>query len=397
MGGAAGHMLHVYEKYTTHSDAIIFYERFLNGEFKCTEKVDGFNLFVGYNQEGEFCFTRNKNQEPSTNIDSRFPQSNIARPAFESGFIAIKNALSNLPKEALDGNFLNIEILPVSMPNIIKYDEIISYIVIHSTEGNPWNNWTASDINLEQLVENLPLEIVVIPMNEYDGDIEYPFQMPVTFRSLWKISAPIIFDRNEILLSNIPTAKYNKELELKLACKDFENFILSRFKSKLAKDKTQIPAIEGIVIDDGSDLIKITGNYLDYNRAIENFDFFKNVRHFVHNTIFNTTVTTLNTLKNKNLQGVKDFLIEKRKKSFLYDWKDSIPNDSIQLLDILIDGELKCLKVFYENNQDKLRNFDKRNIFYQSFKLNRLKDVLKCVPTYEDFVRSYSLIFYDIS
>ena len=133
-GGLAGHMMHVIEALST-KDIFVFFDKLLKGELSLLEKVDGVNLFVGFNKAGKLTYARNFTDEPSTNIEAKFPLSHPGGDCFRAGFKALQQGFEKLSKQDrikaglidINGNpkaFINLEIIYGEIPNLIQYSNI---------------------------------------------------------------------------------------------------------------------------------------------------------------------------------------------------------------------------------------------------------------------------------
>jgi len=140
MGGAAGHMQHVYEDVDLTFGQLkkILTDLFL-GDINVVEKVDGQNLFVTYNAEG-LRAARNLSDiraggTPASDFLSRW-KGHPAEVPFTQGFSAIERAFSSIPAREVssifgssDLRFVNLEIICSTHPNTIQYGS--NYIVLH--------------------------------------------------------------------------------------------------------------------------------------------------------------------------------------------------------------------------------------------------------------------------
>lgn len=444
-GGAASHMKHPYEKFKTPKELLEFFRKFLEGEYKAYEKVDGYNLFVGFDDNGDVVAVRNKNQGPIKNIWEKFDLDHSAYDAFNAGWRAIKSKLSNLSKEdrvkfkLIDDNnkplnFINLEILFGYIPNLIPYSKTTNYIVFHSLEGSPKTNWVKVGINskdqeeklLKSLANKLKDTSVVYSKFDYtlDGDVSKERKQE---RSYWRFVGPIGFSKEQIRKSVESVVKgwldleetkkliefskikppkdnvdeYNDKLfkVMKDFTKKIGKEILIGLKSKLS-DEIVVgkPGIEGLVIDVDGDLVKITGDFIDYNKPqdLQVVDATKDIREYIQNDILGLNVITFSGVKSKKLKDVLDFILEKRKKKFKYSFDDELYYDHINKIRELIEKAQKDIKNIYEVLYKKGRSYEVKSILSQYFILSKFKDSLKNIKTYYDLIKTYSSVFYRI-
>jgi len=141
----AGHLTHPYEVLTK-IELFSFFDELLSGKLEASEKVDGANLFVGFNDAGKLTFARNLSEQPSTDIEKKFPVSHPGGDAFRAGFKALQQGFEKLSRDerikagliGLDGSpksFVNLEIIYGEIPNLIQYSSIDNYIIFHSMVG----------------------------------------------------------------------------------------------------------------------------------------------------------------------------------------------------------------------------------------------------------------------
>lgn len=142
MGGAAGHMMHIYEDTDlTFSQVKNMLYDLTQGRVSTFEKVDGQNLFVTYDESG-LKAARNMSDiraggTPSSTFLARWAGHPAEKP-FTLGFRAIETALRSLPREEVleiflsEGEplYLNLEIVCSTHPNAIQYGS--NFIVFHA-------------------------------------------------------------------------------------------------------------------------------------------------------------------------------------------------------------------------------------------------------------------------
>lgn len=145
-GGVAGHMTHPFEDMgLTFGDMKEMFRLGLSGDISVqgnpTEKLDGQNLFVTYNN-GKLYAARNKGDIKSGGMDYKSIQTKFAgrgeiEKAFTFAFRDLEKAVSKLTpnqqsKIFKDGkNWMNLEVMYPGSANVINYDG--AYIVFHGS------------------------------------------------------------------------------------------------------------------------------------------------------------------------------------------------------------------------------------------------------------------------
>ena len=111
MGGVAGHMAHLSEDLDlTFNEIVNILSKVANADIKnATEKVDGQNLFLTVDEDGEIRTARNNSDIESGGMTTDTYISkwkgHPAETAFTNGFKAISAALRKLSPEALSDIF----------------------------------------------------------------------------------------------------------------------------------------------------------------------------------------------------------------------------------------------------------------------------------------------------
>lgn len=438
-GGAAGHMMHPYDKYRTPEDLIRFFEDFLSGKMEGTEKVDGYNLFVGFNDEGEVVAVRNKNQPPIENITEKFPLTHGAYAGFTAGWKAIKSALQKLSKsdrvkynlieeDGTPKNFLNMEILFGYIPNVVPYNQTTNYIVFHGFAGAPENDWEPQDAEaqkklLKRLADKLGTTSTVSSEMLFRGEVGEVEKERRKVESFWEFKGPIEIRKDDIesqlrdLYSewkNYPEVEKLKKYfgkKILSAEEDEERFklmksltkkigskVLQNMVSKLSETGKIVkghPGIEGIVLKRNGDMVKITGDFLDYSRPddVPTFDATKPVREHIQKKLLGLTT---NTLRNKTLDDVKDYIMDRKKKKYTYILEDSLPADAKEEIITIIDEAQSNVKEAINQLRDKGRDYDIRSLLSQSYILGEFKREIKDARTYWDVVKPYAQLFFNI-
>ena len=438
-GGAAGHMMHPYDKYREPEDLIKFFEDFLSGKMEGTEKVDGYNLFVGFNDAGKVVAVRNKNQPPLENITDKFTLQHGAYAGFTAGWKAIKSGLQKLSKEDRvkynlveeDGtpkNFINLEILFGYIPNVVPYNQTTNYIVFHAFVGAPENDWEPQEADdQKKLLQKLAnkIETVSTMSSEilFRGDVEKVERERRKVESFWEFKGPIDITKKDIeeqlrdlykewrsypeveklkkyFGKKILSAEEDKErFELmKSLTKKIGSKVLQNMVSKLSETGKIVkghPGIEGIVLKRNGDLVKITGDFLDYSKPsdVPTFDATRETREYVQKKLLGLTT---NTLKEKSLADVEQYIMDRKKKKYTYILEDPLPAEAKQELNTILADAQARIKDAIEQLRDKGRDYDIRSLLSQAYILGEFKREIKDARTYQDIVWPYAQLFFNI-
>lgn len=443
-GGAAGHMMHPYDKFESPADMLEFFENFLSGRISGTEKVDGYNLFAGI-ENGTAVAVRNKNQPPIKDINKKFGLNHPAHNGFTAGWMAVKKALESLsPQEIkefnLEDNFINMEILYGYIPNAVPYSQTTNYIVFHGYMGKPENSWTPTnnanqDEQLRDLAKKFGTDKVESPNVIFSGDPDNVKREVKQVESEWKFYGPIEINSADIkkhlkkvvegwrkypevqALIKFAKEEDNTDLselepeELKLhqdekfqlmkaATKKIGSAVLGNMVSKLSDTGEVIqgyPGIEGIVTRQGGDLVKITGDFLEYSRPDESpaLDATKRLRETLQKEVLGLNTTTLRNVN--NLEQLYDYVMDKKKKKWGYSLDDGLPTEEKEKVRTAIATSRKEVKDIADIIQKKGRAFDLKNLLIQTFMLTNIEKQLDKVTSYRDLLNLYGKELYNLS
>ena len=191
-GGAAKHMSHPYEiNEFTFKDIDRLINDLLNGNINnATEKMDGLNLFVSFDKNGNIIAARNNkhlNGEPLTleNIKDNFKSQNIGNVyynALKNIFDEVKTKYNNQSLKHLfkNGNrWLNTEIITADTENVIPYEN--STIVFHDFRTYDNGELIKTDKDkLEEFVKSLSnngeFKIITSPHIKINKSIDKEFK-----------------------------------------------------------------------------------------------------------------------------------------------------------------------------------------------------------------------------
>lgn len=315
-GGIAGNMSHPYDILSP-IELIDFFENIFSGSIEVGEKVDGVNLFVGYDDKMQLNFARTQTEEISNDISTKFSITHPAHDVFHAGFSAIVkgidalsigdklkyNLIEKTPSGYVGKYWLNLEILYGEVPNIIVYSDVTNYVVFHNyrennrSTNNKYGPVEVDDANtlLKNLAKTIDTVTVTAPVVTLVGyDYGQIMRQVSKAKSIWSFNGPIVITKDKIA-KNLETIakKWKSKPEVKALYDGIENKvddstmkilmqaattsigsdILSNVTSELYNSKTMVdtfhPKIEGLVVSDyKGNTIKITGDFRELNKAL---------------------------------------------------------------------------------------------------------------------------------
>jgi len=430
--------MHPYDKFENVHDMLEFFENFLAGKIKGTEKVDGYNLLAGLNEQGRAIAVRNKNKAPLEDINKKFGLNHPAHNGFTAGWTAIKQKFESLSTEErirfnLDKNFINMEILYGYIPNAVPYSQTINYIVFHGYMGNPGDNWTPvnaqnQDEKLKQLAKKLEIVKVTSPNVTFSGDPDNVKRTVKDLESEWKFYGPIEITEKDVKKhlqkvvdewrkypevralvkfseqedkTDLDELKSHQEKKLELmkaATKKIGSAVLSNMVSKLSDTGEVVsgyPGIEGIVTRQGVDLVKITGDFLDYAKPdVPALDATKKLREVVQKDILGLNTTTLRGVK--SLEQLYDYIMQRKKKRYGYSLEDGLPTDKKNKIRKTIESSKEDVRNVIKVIQSKGRAFDVKNLLIQTFMITNIERQLVHVVAYKDLIDLYGKELYNL-
>jgi hypothetical protein len=438
-GGLAGHMTHPYDVLTI-DNFISFYDDLLSGNIETSEKVDGTQLTVGINNSGDVVFARNKTEKPSTNIESKFPISHPGGDAFRAGFAAIKEGLSRISKsdrikfhlinkDGTTKNYLNLEILYGTIPNLIQYSETDNYIVFHGWFKGPEDNFAPDQHDrslLTELAEKINSVKVKSEVVTFYGNIgsvkrdikvkesNWIFKGPITIShdriktdlqkvaSKWK-SLPevktLVSKKNELTQDQIfslmksLTAKIGSQILLNLASDLF---------SGTRKTPSNFPKIEGLVTQYKGNTLKITGDFAALNQELwkplkDGLDkHIKEFNFFIMNDILGVKGVASITPQSWNVvrKNGQQFLSIKGDSKFYSDKNKMLEKLDKSSIKSKIDETLNKLQKQYEEVLKDEKNVKRDEIVKAirlgSFKIQQFRDELSSINTRVDLVEVFA-------
>jgi hypothetical protein len=150
MGGVAGHLMHLYDnRDLSYNDIAGILSKASQGELEGTEKLDGFNIYLGF-KDGEARAARNKGDMRRGGMNAAaianrsYRGGEKIRQVYIDSFRAFEKAARSLSDEERvklfgpNGEvFYNTEILGPAAPNVVRYDP--SLITIHPVGAKRYN------------------------------------------------------------------------------------------------------------------------------------------------------------------------------------------------------------------------------------------------------------------
>ena len=156
MGGAAGHISHIWENQDfTFNDIVDILSSAATGKLEnVVEKFDGMQVMFTHNGR-ELRFARNKSEMISGGLTqddliAKFASKSNVRDAFVTGYAVLNNAVSVLPKQIKTifsggSTWYSAEIMCSKNRNVISYDKNV--IVFHEFPTFNVNNGAVAQIN----------------------------------------------------------------------------------------------------------------------------------------------------------------------------------------------------------------------------------------------------------
>lgn len=441
-GGLAGHLQHPYETLSI-DDFLDFYKKLLSGKLETVEKVDGANLFVGFNKKGKVVFARNRSEMPSEDIESKFPLDHPGGDAFRAGFAAIKTALEKLSPENRykfdltddkknPKNFLNLEVVYGTIPNLIQYSDTDNYVVFHSYQGTPEEDFKTKPKN-DKLLKDLAHAIGKVSVKSlvvsYIGTVKDTKKIVEEKTSNWIFKGPI----------EVPVEKIKKELEA--VAHEFENFdevkqlknwkdmdeekrfevmkaLTAKIGSKVLTNLTSMlfsgkrvtddnhPKAEGLVTNFKGNLLKVTGDFAELNKSMweplrngldeELKQFNAYIMNFVLQVpgISTVTKTTWQSVKG----DPKEFLLKKGSRKVYADPKQTEAKVDVKDIQKHIDATMDNLEKTYNSVSEK--NIKKEDILkalrIAGYKLQQFSKEMRLVKTREDLLVVFASLMFGL-
>jgi hypothetical protein len=206
-------------------------------------------------------------------------------------------------------------------------------------------------------------------------------------------------DLSELEADELKAHQQKKFDLMKAATKKIGSAVLSNMVSRLSDTGEVVPGypgIEGIVTRQGGDLVKITGDFLDYSRPDDTpaLDATKKLREVVQKEVLGLNTTTLRNVK--SLKQLYSYVMEKKKKKYGYKLDEGLPSSEKEKIKDVIETTKDEVRKVVKIIQDKGRTFDMKNLLIQSFMLTNVLNQLDQVNTYKDLLDLYGKELYNL-
>lgn len=440
-GALGGHLSHPYEVLSV-DDFLDFYKKLLSGKLEATEKVDGVNLFVGFNERGKLVFARNRSELPSENIEKKFSVDHPGGDAFRAGFAALKQAFEGLkPEERVkydlinkDGspkNYLNLEVVYGTIPNLIQYSDTNNYIVFHAYQGTPeedYKNKPKNDKLLTDLANRLGKVEVKSDVVSYVGTVREVKKIVENKTSTWIFKGPLFIPTSKISIELETVAKefenYSevqdlkkwdsltkeqqsslmKSLTTKIGSKVLVNLASMLFSGKRVTDKDH-PKTEGIVVNFKGNLVKLTGDFSELNRELwgplkDGLDSsLKSLNKYVLNDLLSIPYVTIKKSDwNDNDANAKKYLLHKGNAKAYKNSDAVFEKVNTAELSTKIEQSFKTIEKLYGDISEK--NIKKHDILkalrIAGYKLTVLQKKLPQIKTRHDLLEVWAEVMFGL-
>ncbi len=261
-GGAAGHIMHLYEDYDlTFNKLKDIIEKLALNKIQCTEKTDGLNLYFSYKNR-KVKAVRNKTEFKLGGLDFEhfdmkdFQGGENIKQVFNEAFISFERSvskLSNTEVKEIFGDaediFLNCEIIS-GKTNVIPYEK--SLILVHRSGHKQFIEETGT-LKVLPEEENVRITKIVEVLLPSLNQEQNKFQIVITpFKQLTEI-----FDMSQIetILEELTKYGFNSEIKIKQflhsrITKQVNEILNNKFVSEqLANKMLDLPTSEIILSD----------------------------------------------------------------------------------------------------------------------------------------------------
>jgi methyl-accepting chemotaxis protein len=347
-GGAAGHIMHLYEDYDlTFNKLKNIIEKLTSNQVLCTEKTDGLNIYFGY-KGGKTKAVRNKSEFKFGGLDKQqfgdreFQSGNSVKETFNAAFNSFDRSLFNLTdteKVDIFGQnsdiFLNCEVISGKI-NIIPYDK--SYILIHRSGHKRFNEATGilSIIPEEENVRlSKTIEILLPKLNENLSDTNFQIKQ-TPFKNLNQTTDTIYIDE---LLKELNKFGFSDEITIKQflhsrIVKNINETIRNqKISEQLANKIMDLPTNELLLAD--TEIQDREGLKTSINRILQN-----------KTNIKKEAIKPIETIVHK----IGVVLLQNQQSDF-------IQNDeqAIQTIKQEVEAAINKLQTLYSQDQEKLQ------------------------------------------
>lgn len=298
-GGAAGHIMHLYEDYDLTYDQIKnIIEKLSTNQIQCTEKTDGVNIYFG-SKLGKTKAVRSKSEFKLGGLDQQqfnskeFEGGGNIKQVFTSAFNSFDRSLSNLTdierQDIFGPNgeiYLNCEVIS-GKTNVIPYDK--SLILIHRS-GHKRFDETTGMLTVIPEEENVRLaktiELLLPKLNENLSNSNFQV-MQTPFKNLNQTVDMIQIDEmlKEIVKYGFTEGMTIKQFLHTRVLRKVNEFVKNNKVSEQVTNKIlDLPTNEIILADDNIDRehLKKTINNLISNKTLIKKEAIKPIEDVIH-------------------------------------------------------------------------------------------------------------------
>lgn len=298
-GGAAGHIMHLYEDYDlTYEQLNSIIQKLSTNQIQCTEKTDGVNIYFG-SKLGKTKAVRSKSEFKLGGLDQQqfnskeFEGGGNIKQVFTSAFNSFDRSLSNLTdierQDIFGPNgeiYLNCEVIS-GKTNVIPYDK--SLILIHRS-GHKRFDETTGMLTVIPEEENVRLaktiELLLPKLNENLSNSNFQV-MQTPFKNLNQTVDMIQIDEmlKEIVKYGFTEGMTIKQFLHTRVLRKVNEFVKNNKVSEQVTNKIlDLPTNEIILADDNIDreYLKKTINNLISNKTLIKKEAIKPIEDVIH-------------------------------------------------------------------------------------------------------------------
>jgi len=298
-GGAAGHIMHLYEDYDLTYDQIKnIIEKLSSNQIQCTEKTDGVNIYFG-SKLGKTKAVRSKSEFNLGGLDQQqfntkeFEGGGNIKLIFTTAFNSFDRSLNNLTdserQDIFGPNgeiFLNCEVIS-GKTNVIPYDK--SLILIHRSGHKKFDERTGM-LNIIPEEENIRLtktiELLLPKLNENLSDSNFQI-IQTPFKNLNQTVDMIQIDEilKEMVKYGFTEGMTIKEFLRTRVLRKVNELIKNNKVSEQVTNKIlELPTNEIVLVDDNIDRehLKKTINNLISNKLLIKKEAVKPLEDLIH-------------------------------------------------------------------------------------------------------------------
>jgi hypothetical protein len=335
-----------------------------------------------------------------------------------------------LTKDGQPYNFLNLEIIYGSIPNLIQYSDIDNYIIFHSFIDTPDNDFSPKPKNdklLRRLADRIGKIEVTSDVVSYIGTVRDSKKIIENKTSSWIFKGPI----------PVPSSKIKSELES--VAKEFENFDevkrLKKWKSLDDKEKAPLmkslstkigskvltslssslfsgkrmtdekhPKIEGLVTNFKGNLIKITGDFFQQGKKfwqpLDNLETtLKDLSEYILQDVLNVPLkTSKNFMWYKSERSPRKFLLDRGNPKEYRNSDSVFEKVNVSKIQEKIEDTFKLLEKEYGSVSEK--NIKKSQVLKAlligGYKLKQFNKELNTVKNRVQLLKTFAKVMYGL-